>query len=159
MGLLFMLATSSLTVNFAQAETSEYEFQISEKNQNDVQVKTIFSEQIVAGKLEMRFLGLLGDLSNREIQEILSEEGVTTGWTYLEGKPYKSGIILYNGKSLKIEEFLESNANKELDDLAYQIIFSAKNSKNAERKFAVIVIDTEPKNPQQNLRLNLFSQI
>lgn len=153
--LLLMLTTSSLTVNFAQAEIPQADFDISEIKEDDL-VRIILSEQIIEGKLRMRFLGILGDLPPREIQDMLSKEGVITDWAYLEGKTYKSGIILYNGKSLKIDEFLDSNNGKKIDDLTYQIVFSAKDS-NSERKFALVVIDSDPKIPQQNLKLNLYS--
>ncbi len=151
MQILFMLATSALTVNFAHAEISESA--IPDPIKGD-KVQLVVSEKIIDGKLKLRYFGILGDLQTIEIQEILSVKGIRTNWIYSDGEAFNSGIILYNGKSLN---FKNPDVNEKGIELSYQIIFSAKSSKNPETKFVIIMIDTEPKNAPQHQKSNLVS--
>lgn len=104
--MLVMLSTASLGVSYSHAE-SEGNLQFEEiqhylpDNLPSDEIRTILTERMVDGKLEVMELVLPKDTSDEDLKRILSLED-TSGWSYLKYKAYQSGIVLFDGKVSKI---------------------------------------------------------
>ncbi len=110
-GVIFMLITSPLAVTYAQADTFDYEEsinssdkEISKSEIRKEKVKAILAERIIDGKLKVRQFDVPEGAASDEIRKILMFDGKTYGWAYIQGKPYNSGIVLFDGKAIKIGE-------------------------------------------------------
>jgi hypothetical protein len=108
--MLLMLSTAPLGVNYSYAEIEDnLEF---EEIQNDPnlpenahldKIRTILSEKMVNGKLEVVEIILPKNTADEEINRILSLEG-TPGWSFINFQEYHSGIVLFDGKVSKVGE-------------------------------------------------------
>lgn len=185
-----MLAASPLAVTFAQAEVtdgeSDSEVSKSLKMTRSDKVKAILAERIVDGKLQVRQFDVAEDATPDEIRRTLMFEGKTTGWAYVSGKAYNSGIVLFDGKAIKIGERswdLSSKGEMEVagrtldlelkgkahgqrvilhgtatnDDLEYRIVLSGKVAQSGEDDiFAIAFIHAGLKNPEVGPNIKLL---
>lgn len=103
-GLIFMLAASPLAVTYAQADTIQDDNSLESKFEEREHAKTILAERIVDGKLQVRHFEVSENVSNDEIRRTLMFNGETHGWAYVNAKAYNSGIVLFNGKAIKVSE-------------------------------------------------------
>ena len=110
-GIMFMLATSPLSVNYVHADDIVSKTELSEdfakelsKSDRKDRMRSILTEQIVDGKLRVRHFEVSQDATSEDIREIVSFEGKTTGWALVKGKAYSSGIVLYDGKIIRIDD-------------------------------------------------------
>lgn len=103
-GVIFMLAASPLAVTYVQAETVQDDDSFESKFEEKEHARTILAERIVDGELQVRHFEVSGDVSNDEIRRALMFDGETHGWAYVNGKAYNSGIVLFNGKAIKVSE-------------------------------------------------------
>jgi hypothetical protein len=109
-GVIFMLMASPLTVTYAQTDTFDSEVmdssnkEISKSEIREEKVKAILAERIVDGKLLVRQFDVPENASSDEIRKILMFDGKTNGWAYIHGKAYNSGIVLFDGRAIKIGE-------------------------------------------------------
>jgi len=107
-GIIMMLATSPLGVNFTQAEEiDQSEDSASELTKSPNLAKKlgkgVISERIVDGKLNLQYHNFNDNTSFDDLQKFMME-GETNGWAYVSGKAFKSGIVLYNGKVAKVDD-------------------------------------------------------
>ncbi len=173
--ILLMLGASPLSVTYSFAEMAEnQESKGEDKSSSDKESKkdrlrAILTEKIVNGKLKVRHYALPNDVSERDLQRMLSLEGHTTGWAYVNAKAYNSGIILFDGKASKLGDDIweistigiltlgEQQFDLELDgkingshvvmggnaseeDLNYRVIFSGKIVEMDEQNMFIISI-------------------
>ena len=121
--ILLMLGASPLSVTYSFADLGG--FQEDEKAQNSEttaksiqkeRLGVILTEKIVDGKLEAQYYELPDDITVDDMQRMLSFEGKTSGWAYVNVKAYHSGIILFDGKASKIgESFWKISTNGALN--------------------------------------------
>ena len=145
-----MLGASPISITYSFAENE------SNKIENE-EFKTILTEKVVDGKLQVRQYTLPEDFSETDLKRMLSFEGQIS-WAYVNYKMYQSGIVLFDGKVSKIGENLweisvENDSNEEL---SYKIVFSGKNPKTEEENgFAISFMNNIIKNLEtaQNSRL------
>ena len=189
LAVIFMLAASPLAVTYAQAEvTDENDQEISKsvKMTRGEKVKAILAERIIDGKLQVRQFDVAEDASSDEIRRALMFEGKTTGWAYVSGKAYNSGIVLFDGKAIKIGERswdLSSKgqievAGRTLDldlkgkahghrvilhgtatnnDLEYRVVLSGNVAQSGEDDiFAIAFVHAGLKNPESGPNIKLF---
>jgi len=106
--ILLMLFTSSLSVSYSFAELEENGMEMVKvsKNMKNNRLWTILIENMVDGKLELQHYALPSDLSDEDMQRMLSFEDQTSGWAYVNYKTYHSGIVLFDGKASKVGENL-----------------------------------------------------
>jgi len=102
-GIIFMLAASPLSVTYVHADSAESD-DLAELEFAKERARTILAERIVDGKLHVRHFEVSEDASFDEIRHELVFKGETHGWAYVNGKAYNSGIILFNGKAIKISD-------------------------------------------------------
>ena len=121
-GLIMMLATSPMSVAYSQAEETHFtndevtsELAKSPKSAINPN-KGIVSEEIIDGKLKMKYHQFNHDTSLDDLQKFMLE-GKTNGWAYVNGKAYESGIVLYNGKVAQIDEKTWNVSTKGILDL------------------------------------------
>ena len=106
--LLLMLSTASLGVNYSHAESEEnlefkeVQYDLPESPYLE-DFRTILTERVVNGELEVMELVLPADTTDKDLQRILSLED-TSGWSYIKHKSYQSGIVLFDGKVSKMGE-------------------------------------------------------
>ena len=188
---LLMLATSPISVNYSFAETEDDKVDKKEKNSKNEKkerLRAILTEKIVDGKLEVRHYALPEDTSNEDMQRILSFEGHTSGWAYVNFKAYQSGIVLFDGKASKVGEDLweissngilkigeeqfdldldgKSNGSRVIlhgtasnEDLSYRVIFSGKIAETDEENvYAISFMNSGIKNPEMGQNIK-FLQI
>ena len=150
LAILLMLGASPLSVTYSFAE--------SESNQvENREFRTILTEKVVDGKLQVRQYSLPEDFSEEDLKRMLSSDGQIS-WAYVNYKMYQSGIILFDGKVSKISENLweisiEDDSNK---DLSYKIVFSGKIAETDEENgFTISFMNSIVKNPEmaQNVKL------
>lgn len=186
---IFMLAASPLAVTYSHAEVvdeNEQEISKSVEMTRSEKVKAILAEKIVDGKLQVRQFDVAEDASPDEIRKALMFEGKTTGWAYVSGKAYNSGIVLFDGKAIKIGERswdLSSKgeievAGRTLDldlkgkahghrvilhgtatnnDLEYRVVFSGNIAQSGEEDiFAIAFVHAGLKNPESGPNIKLF---
>ena len=108
-----MLGASPLSVTYSFADTEDN--QEDKKVQNDPKseksikkerLKAILTEKVVNGKLKVQHYALPDDTTEEDMQRMLSFEGQTSGWAYVNYKAYHSGIVLFDGKASKVGENL-----------------------------------------------------
>ena len=190
LAVIFMLAASPLAVTFAQAEVTDSdtdnEVSKSVKMTRNDKVKAVLAEKIIDGKLQVRQFDVAADASPDEIRKALMFEGKTTGWAYVSGKAYNSGIILFDGKAIKIGERswdLSTKGEMEVagrtldldlkgkshgqrvilhgtatnDDLEYRIVLSGKVAQSGEEDiFAIAFVHAGLKNPESGPNIKLL---
>ena len=103
--ILMMLSTASLGVSYSHAESEEnLEFEEIQQDSTKVpysdEIRTILTERVVDGELEVMELVLPKDTTDKDLKRILSLED-TSGWSYIKHKSYQSGIVLFDGKVSK----------------------------------------------------------
>jgi len=183
--ILLMLFTSSLSVSYSFAESEENEIdmvKVSKNLKKDV-LWTILTEKVVDGKLELQHYALPLDLSEEDMQRMLSFEDQTSGWAYVNYKAYHSGIVLFDGKASKVGENLwdisingmlnleERVSDLELsgksndshvvmhgtvsdEDLSYRVIFSGKIVETDEENVASsFIISGLNSETEQNIKI------
>ena len=155
---LLMLAASPLVMSDSHAYEEDKNGQKNVKSPNNVQkenhLRTILTENVVDGKLEVKHYPVSSDVSTKDMQKILESEGNITSWAYVKYKAYQEGIVLFDGKMSKIGKNswitsdntsypVEKEPNPDLgikyhnsdvieddiflnEDLRYRIIFSGK---------------------------------
>ena len=129
-----MLFTSTLSVNYSFAEPEdnhkENKAKIPKNTQKD-RLWAILTEKVVNGKLEVQRYALPVDLSEEDLHRMVSFEGKTTGWAYVNYKAYHSGIVLFDGKASKIGENLWNISTKGIQNLGemnYDLKLSGKSN-------------------------------
>ena len=103
-GIIFMLAASPLAVTYVQADIAVDSDSAESKSTVKEHVRAILAERVVDGKLQVRHFEVSEDTSSDEIRQAVMFDGETHGWAYVNGKAYNSGIILFNGKAIKISD-------------------------------------------------------
>lgn len=179
--ILAMLATAPLSMSYSFADDSEQESEQkmfkSAKYEQKKEHKAILTEKVVDGKLEVKRFALPEDLSEDDMGRMVSFEGETSGWAYVNQKAYQSGIILFDGKASKLGKNLwelssrgafqmedktfdlglEGKANDSRvlmhgtaqgDELSYRVIFSGKMVEAGNETFAVIFTNSGLKNAE-----------
>ena len=162
--LLLMLGVSPISVTYSFADMSKNNQEEMQENQlhleNNAQnerINGILTEKIVNGKLEIHHYSLPDRILIEDMKRILLSDEQTSSWTYVTHNPYKSGIILFDGKVSKEEskfwtiisnnpaKFQENSSisklntnsndmNKVLDEtpleenFSYKVIFSGNNA-------------------------------
>lgn len=107
--IILMLSTSPISVNYSFAEIEDNQKENDEnlsKNCQKDRLGAILTEKIVDGKLEVRHYSLPEDISGEDFHRMLSFEGQTDSWAYVNYNAYQSGIVLFDGKVSKIGENL-----------------------------------------------------
>jgi hypothetical protein len=167
--ILLMLGASPLSVTYSFAD--------SEDNQ-EAMFGEILTEKIVNGKLEVQHYALPDDVTEEDMQRMVSFEGQTSSWAYVNYKAYHSGIILFDGKASKVGENLweistngminlgerqfdlklsgKSNGSHALmyetasdENLNYRVVFSGKVSETDEGNIiAISFMNSGLKNPE-----------
>ena len=108
--IIFMLAACPLTISHVQAETSDESGMDSIKEipksalAKKENVKTILTERVKDGNLQVRYFEVPEDFTDEQIRKALSFEGETLGWAFVNAKAYNAGIVLFNGKAIKVGE-------------------------------------------------------
>ena len=179
--ILLMLGASPLSVTYSFADTEDNQDKKEQKESTESKkerLRAILTEKIVNGKLEVRHYALPDDVSDKDMQRMLSFEGHTSGWAYVNAKAYNSGIILFDGKASKVGDNLweistngvltlgerqfdlelsgKSNGSHVVlhgvtseEDLNYQVIFSGKITETDEQNvFAISIMNSGLKNPE-----------
>ena len=193
--ILLMLGTSPLSVTYSFADLGDY--QEDKKEQNSAKTSksiqkerlgAILTEKIVDGKLKVQHYELPDNATEEDMQRMLSFEGETSSWAYVNTKTYHSGIILFDGKASKIGENLwkistngvlnlgerqfdlelngKSNGSQKVIhgtasewDLSYKVIFSGKIAEtNEENVFEISFMSLVIKNPELGQNIK-FPQI
>lgn len=188
LAVIFMLAASPLAVTYSHAEVTDENDEVFESVEmtRSERVKAILAERIVDGKLQVRQFDVAENASSDEIRQVLMFDGKTTGWAYVSGKAYNSGIVLFDGKAIKIGERswdLSSKgeievAGRTLDldlkgkahghrvilhgtatniDLEYRIVLSGNVAQSGEDDiFAIAFVQAGLKNPESGPNIKLF---
>jgi hypothetical protein len=188
-----MLSTAPLGVSYSYAEMEENleleEIQNDQnllENSNPDRIRTILTEKVVNGKLEVIELILPKDTTDEDINRILSLEG-TSGWSFINFQEYHSGIVLFDGKVSKVGEKYwkvsihgtldlskgalnlhlsgkSDNSNPEIrensfnEDLDYRVIFSGKMEESGKENIFEIAFMNSTQIPEtsQNIKLLQF---
>ena len=101
-----MLTTAPLGVSYSYAEILEFEQiesieeKISQNSPQKGRFDAILTEEMVDGELKLKQFALPENTSKEDFNRILSLDG-TSGWSYINYKPYHSGIVLFDGKVSK----------------------------------------------------------
>ena len=69
--------------------------------------------------------------SEKDMQRMLSFDGETSGWAYVNYKAYQSGIVLFDGKASKIGDNLwkiSSNGTLNLEERQFDLKLSGKSN-------------------------------
>ena len=145
--ILLILGASPISVIYSFAENED----------ENGELRVIFTEKVVDGKLEVHQYALPEEISEVDLKRMLSFDDQVS-WAYVNYKMYQSGIILFDGKASKIGENLwgiliknESNEN-----LSFKIVFSGKMEEmGEENEFIISLMNSVIKNPEivQNIRL------
>lgn len=108
--IIFMLAASPLTISHVQADTTNEsglnsikEIPKSAISQKE-KVRTILTERVIDGNLQVRYFEVPENFTGEQIRKALSFEGETLGWAFVNAKAYNAGIVLFNGKAIKVGE-------------------------------------------------------
>ena len=192
--MLVMLSTASLGVSYSHAESEqnlefeEIQYDIPDDSSSD-DIRTILTERVVDGKLEVMELVLPKDTTDEDLKRILSLED-TSGWSYLKYKAYQSGIVLFDGKVSKIgDKYWKISVNGTLDfskgkldlklsgksngsdtkltespsqeNLDYRVIFSGKMVESDKENVFAYAFMNSSQNPEvnQNLKLLQFGNL
>lgn len=191
--ILMMLGTSPISVTYTFADNEEdnqdrngQDNSKTEQNSKKDRLGAILTEKVVDGKLEVKHYALPDDVSEKDVQRMLSFEGHTSGWAYIKAKAYNSGIILFDGKASKVGENLweistngvltlgerqfdlelagKSNGSHVVmhgtasnEDLKYRIIFSGKITETDEENvFAISLMKSGLKNPEMGQNIKIL---
>lgn len=185
-----MLGTSQLSVTYAFADTKDDQDKMIENNGNilkntqNEKFEVILTEKIVNGKLEVQHYALPNNISSEYMQRS-SFEGQISSWAYVNYDVYHSGIVLFDGKALRVGEnlwrisvndvlnleegyfdlklnektnkFTSVEAENILDmDLSYRVIFSGKVGKIGEESvFVTFFMGLDFKNPEISQNVKL----
>ena len=190
--MLLMLSTAPLGVSYSYAETEEnlefeeiqYDIQIPENSHLDV-TRTILTEKVVNGKLQVMEFVLPKDTTDEDLKRILSLEG-TSSWSYIKSQAYHSGIVLFDGNASRAEDkywkisvngtlnlfkgeldhnlggksnnsATEISENSFNENLDYKVIFSGKMIEyDEESEFAITFMNSALKNPETNMDVKLL---
>ena len=126
-----MLGTAQLSVNYSFAEIDENQVLKDKEDLKKERLRAILTEKIVDGKLQVQRYSLPEDTSEEDLQRILSFEGHSTGWAYVNYKTYNSGIVLFDGKASKIGDNLwkiSANGNMDLGESKFDLELSGKSN-------------------------------
>jgi len=166
--ILLMLGASPLSVTYSFADI--------EDNQEE-RLGAILTEKVVNGKLQVRHYALPDDTTEEDMQRMLSFEGQTSSWAYVNYKAYHSGIVLFDGKASKVGENLweistngvsilgerqsdlessgKSNDSHVVmyetvsdEDLSYRVVFSGKVSETDEENVIAMSFMNSGLNPE-----------
>ena len=188
--ILLMLGASPLSVTYAFADTESNQDtkdnSKTEQSSKKEKLRAILTEKVVNGKLEVKHYALPDDVSEEDMHRMLSFEGQTSGWAYVNSKVYNSGIILFDGKASKLGENLwkistngvlalgERQLDLELsgksngshvvlhgtasdEDLNYRVIFSGKIVETDEQNvFAIAIMNSGLKNPEMGQNIKIL---
>lgn len=160
LAILVMLSTSPMSVSYIFAESSdEFEQKIVESPKIETN-KAIITEKVVDGKLEVKRFALPENISKEDMNRMISFEGETSGWAYVNQKAYQSGIILYDGKLFKVgKNMMEVSDEKTLglhgfthdttqnEEFSFRVIFSGKVIEAGSETFAVIFTNPSIRDP------------
>lgn len=142
-----MLATSPLSVTdaFAQNEV------------NPEELGEIITEKMVDGKLKVSHYALPNDLTEGDLQRILSMDEQMT-WGYVNYKSYNAGIVIFDGKASKLGENLwEVVMNEDLSDaeLSLIVVFSGFDVESEENEVVISLMSFMIKNLEsaQNIKI------
>ncbi len=190
--MLLMLSTAPLGVSYSYAETEEnlefeeiqYDIQIPENSHLDG-TRTILTEKVVNGKLQVMEFVLPKDTTDEDLKRILSLEG-TSSWSYIKSQAYHSGIVLFDGNASRAEDkywkisvngtlnlfkgelnhnlggksnnsATEISENSFNENLDYKVIFSGKMIEyDEESEFAISFMNSALKNPETNMDVKLL---
>ena len=177
LGILLMLATAPLGVSYSYADSTmenrhfeDEDEKTSYKSLERDQYDAILTEKLVDGELEVKQFVLPENTSKEDLNRILSLDG-TSGWSYVNFKPYHSGIVLFDGKVSKDGEkywkisvqgtmnlskvefdlqlkkeskIMEQQHGKSLEgEYDYKVIFSGKMEESDEKNvFAVAIMNS-----------------
>jgi len=189
---LLMLGASPLSVTYSFAEIEDNQGDKMRQNETKTdnskkeRLGAILTEKIINGNLEVQHYALPNDITEEDMHRILSFEGQTSGWAYVNYKAYHSGIILFDGKVSRIGENLwEISTNSVLnlgerqfdlevsgksngshvvmhgtasdEDLSYQVIFSGKIAEIYEENvFAISLMNFGLKNSEMSQNIKLL---
>ena len=156
------------------------------ENSKKERLEAILTEKIVNGKLEVQHYVLPDDITEEDMHRMLSFEGQTSGWAYVNYKAYHPGIVLFDGKVSRIGENLweisingvlnlgerqfdlevsgKSNGSHVVmygtasdEDFSYQVIFSGKVAEIYEENiFAISLMNSGLKNPEMSQNIKLL---
>ena len=180
LGILLMLATAPLGVSYSYADTAMEIEQIENKDGEILsqslekdQYDAILTEELVDGKLEVKQFALPENTSKEDLNRILSLDG-TSGWSYVNFKPYHSGIVLFDGKVSKDGEkywkisvqgtmnlskvefdlqlkkeskMMEQQTGKSQEEYDYQVVFSGKMEESGEKNVFAVALMNSTQNP------------
>jgi len=190
--MLLMLSTAPLGVSYSYAENEEnlefkeiqYDTQLPENSHLDG-IKTILTEKVVNGKLEVMEFVLPKDTTKEDLKRILSLEG-TSGWSYINSQTYHSGIVLFDGNASRVgDKYWKISVNGTLnlfkgeldhklsgksnnsatenspssfnENLGYRVIFSGKMIESGEgSEFAIAFMNSTLRNPETNIDIRLL---
>ena len=190
--MLLMLSTAPLGVSYSYAENEEnlefeeiqYDIQIPENSHLDG-IRTILTEKVVNGKLEVMEFVLPKDTTNEDMKRILSLEG-TSGWSYINSQAYHSGIVLFDGNASRagdkywkisvngtlnlfkgeLDHKLSGKSNSSTteisespfnENLGYRVIFSGKMIESDEENvFAIAFMNSTLKNPETGIDIKIL---
>ncbi len=190
--ILLMLSTAPIGVSYSYAENEEnlefeeiqYDQMLPENSHLDG-IRTILTEKVVNGKLEVIEFVLPKDTTDEDMKRILSLEG-TSGWSYVNSKVYHSGIVIFDGSVSRAEDkYWKISVNGTLnlfkgeldhklsgksnsstteisespfnENLGYRVIFSGKMIESDERsEFAIAFMNSTLKNPETNIDVKLL---
>ena len=190
--IIFMLAASPLTISQVQAENTDDSGMDSIKEipksaiAKKEKVRIILTERVIDGNLQVRYFEVPENFTDEQIRKALSFEGETLGWAFVNAKAYNAGIVLFNGKAIKVGENawrmtsqgtieLEGrNLNLELsgkirgqnvvlhgtasnDELTYKVIFSGKVAQAGEENtFAIAFVNAGLQDTDSGETIRLF---
>ena len=168
---LLMLATSSLSATYSFAEPSNTQESTSIEAQEIDNCKksglrTILTEKIVDGKLEIQQYALPNLVTKEEVRKTMQIENQTLNWTYV-CNTYNSGIVLFDGKASKLKDNFWRDSSEitkyepaewkeqkndvlitqkeTVQDYNYQIIFSANTDEVQENElFMTLSLELSP---------------
>jgi hypothetical protein len=184
-GIIFMLAASPLAVTYVQADVDIDGDSTESKSVVKERVRAILAERVVDGELQVRHFEISEDVSSDEIRQTLMFDGETHGWAYVNGKAYNSGIVLFNGKAIKISDHSwklsaqgtidVGGRNLDLDlsgrihghnmimhgttindELQYRIILTGNIAQSKDDTFAIAFIHADLKNAENGETIKLF---
>ena len=130
-----MLGFSPMSVTYSFGDSDEFQAKNESENspsqQKERLLRAILTEKVVNGKLEIRQYSLPEDTSEKDMHRMLSFDGETSGWTYVNYKACQSGIVLFDGKASKIGDNLwkiSSNGTLNLEERQFDLKLSGKSN-------------------------------
>ena len=117
--ILSMLATSSLSATYSFAESNHSqedpstEIKLGE-NCRQSGLRTILTEKIIDGKLEVQQYEFPDIVSKEDLQRTMQLDNHASNWTYV-CNAYNSGIVLFDGKASKLVDSFWRNSSEFTD--------------------------------------------